>query len=133
MARMTYITNTASAIRSVRLVTVLLNVWASPCKLARTVGGTVSAAALLMKFVASPRATPGLRLKKSVTLVNWFRWFTACGPSVDFQVTNSRSGTSRCPSSDLMYSSERSSGRARVGYLEVNAGSAGGEIGRAHV
>src|SRR2546426_8464097 len=76
MARMTYITNTASAIRSVRLVTVLLNVWASPCKLARTVGGTVSAAALLMKFLASPRATPGLRLKKSVTLVNWFRWFT---------------------------------------------------------
>ena len=36
----------------------------------RTVGGTTSAAVLWMKFVASPRATPGLRLKKSVILVN---------------------------------------------------------------
>ncbi len=43
-----------------------------------------AAAALLMKSVASPIATPGFRLKKNVTLVNWLRWLTDCGPSVVF-------------------------------------------------
>ena len=41
-----------------------------------------------MKSVASPMATPGFRLKYKVTLVNWLRWFTACGPSVVFQLTS---------------------------------------------
>ena len=36
------------------------------------------------RSVASPMATPGLRLKKMVTLVNWLRWLTACGPRVGF-------------------------------------------------
>ena len=55
-----------------------------------------------MKSVASPIATPGFRLKKSVTLVNWFMWLTDCGPSVVFHVTSSLSGTRLFPSSDLM-------------------------------
>ena len=40
------------------------------CRLARTVVGTISAWALLMKSVASPMGTSGFRLKKMVTLVN---------------------------------------------------------------
>ena len=77
-------------------------------------GGTTSAAVLVIKSVASPIGTPGLRLKKSVTLVNWLRWFTACGPSDVFQVTRAFSGTRCFPSSDLMYRSERSPGWARA-------------------
>ena len=48
----------------------------------------MAAAVLVMWSVASPMATPGFRLKKSVTLVNWLMWFTACGPSVVFQSTS---------------------------------------------
>src|SRR5262245_66551009 len=110
MARITYITNTAKNIRMVKSRTVLLKVSASPCRLARTVGGTTSAAVLVMKSVASPIATPGFRLKKIVTLVNWFRWFTDCGPRVDFHVTSVLSGTKFWPSSDLIYSNDKSSG-----------------------
>ena len=66
-------TKMAKNIRIVKSRTVLLNVSASPCRLARTVGGTTSAAVLVIKSVASPIGTPGLRLKKSVTLVNWFK------------------------------------------------------------
>src|SRR5215471_9719263 len=102
MARITYITNTARAISMVKLRTVSWNVRASPCKLARTVGGTISDAVLVMKFVASPMGTPGFKLKKKVTLVNWFRWFTDCGPSVVLVVTKAFNGTRFFPSSDLM-------------------------------
>ena len=95
-------TNTARAIRRVSVLTVSWKVSASPCRPARSVGGTIGAAAARMKSVASPIATPGFKLKKMVTLVNWFMWFTACGPSDVFQVTSSRSGTRFLPSSDLM-------------------------------
>ena len=78
------------------------NVSASPWKVARSVDGTIPLAAFSMKSVASPIATPGFRLKKSVTLVNWFMWLTDCGPSVVFHVTSSLSGTRLFPSSDLM-------------------------------
>ena len=67
-----------------------------------------------MWSVASPIATPGFKLKKSVTLVNWLMWFTAWGPSVVFQSTSAFSGTRFLPSSDRMYSRERSSGWARA-------------------
>ena len=67
---MTYITKTAKAIKIVRSLTVVLKVKASPCRPARMVGGTTSFAALSIKSVASPTATPGLRLKKNVTLGN---------------------------------------------------------------
>ena len=95
-------TKTASSMRMVRFRTVSRKVSASPCRLARTVGGTTSRAARSTKFVASPTATPGFRLKKSVTLVNWLRWFTACGPSVVRHFTKALSGTRFFPSSDLM-------------------------------
>ncbi len=63
-------TNTANTISKVRSRTVSRKVSASPCKLARNVGGTTSAAALVIKSVASPMATPGFRLKEIVMLVN---------------------------------------------------------------
>ncbi len=59
-------TNTASPIRMVKSRTVSRNVSASPCRLARIVGGTISASALLIKLVASPMATSGFKLKKIV-------------------------------------------------------------------
>ena len=74
----------------------------------------MAAAVLVMWSVASPIATPGLRLKNKVTLVNWLMWFTACGPSEVFQVTSAFSGTRFFPSSDRMYSRDRSSGWARA-------------------
>ncbi len=75
---------------------------ASPWSSARSVGGTMAAAVFVMWSVASPIATPGLRLKKNVTLVNWLMWFTACGPRDVFQVTSAFSGTRFFPSSDRM-------------------------------
>ena len=45
---MTYMTNTARNIRIVRSRTVFWKVWASPCRLARIVGGTTSADAFWM-------------------------------------------------------------------------------------
>src|SRR5262249_20480215 len=114
MARITYMTKIAKNIRIVRSRTVLMKVSASPCRLERTVGGTTSAAVLVMKLVASRTATTGLRLTQVVTLVNWLRWFTAWGPSDSFQVTRALSGTRFFPSSDLMYRSERSRGSDRA-------------------
>src|SRR5437763_999783 len=46
-----------------------------------------------MYFVASPIAAFGNRLKLKVTLVNWFKWFTACGPMTSFVDVTTRSGT----------------------------------------
>ena len=48
-----------------------------------------------MKLVASPVAVPGIRLKANVTLVNWFRWFTDCGPSDVSDSTTALSGIVR--------------------------------------
>ena len=67
-------TNTAKNIRIVRSRTVLLK----RQRLALQARRAPSAARpprrpCVMKSVASPMATPGLRLKKSVTLVNWFK------------------------------------------------------------
>ena len=47
----------------VRLLTVCWKVRASPWRLPRIVGGTISLAAFSMNSVASPIGTPGFRLK----------------------------------------------------------------------
>src|SRR6266403_1840903 len=79
---MTYITKTASTIRIVRLATVSRKTKACPWKLPRTSPGSICFAVRSTKSVACPIVYPGLRLKKSETLVNWLMWLTTCGPTV---------------------------------------------------
>jgi hypothetical protein len=55
-------------------------------------------------------------LKLNVTDVNWFRWFTDCGPTVSSQVATADSGTS-CPPAPRTYSRDRSSGCLRTSSL----------------
>ena len=96
---MTYITNTASAMRIVKFRIASRNVRASPWNSARSWDGTVSRTASSTNATARPIGTPGMRLKLIVTLVNWFKWFTDCGPTVGSQVARAESGTSAWPSS----------------------------------
>src|SRR3712207_7940799 len=47
----------------------------------RTLTGTTSLATPSMWLMACSIVVPGARLKNRLTLVNWFVWFTDCGPS----------------------------------------------------
>ena len=61
-----------------------------------------AAAVLSMKSVASPSDTPGMRLKLNVTLVNWLRWLTDCGPIDVCHLATALSGTVRLAVVGLM-------------------------------
>ncbi len=57
------------------------NSWAVPWKLVVTVAGSRSSStACLILSTASPRATPGLRLKDRVTEGSWPVWLMVSGP-----------------------------------------------------
>src|SRR6185437_12600100 len=59
------------------------NAWALPWKVPFTDGGMpISVAAFVMASTASPSATPGCRLKLSVTAGNWPWCATESGPTL---------------------------------------------------
>ena len=68
--------------------------WAEPWKLARMLGGRpMSRAARSIAATAWPSATPGARLKDSVTAGNWPWWLTASAALVAVTRVNVPSGT----------------------------------------
>src|SRR3990172_9723488 len=90
------------------------NSLAVPWKLVLTVAGRLSRASPLTAATASPRATPGLRLKEMVTEGIWPVWFTDRGPTLCFKFATALIGMS-CPVDpkpveERMYSIERAAG-----------------------
>ena len=56
--------------------------------------GSVALASLSTSAVAWPSATPGFRLKESVTEGSWPEWLTVSGPMPGVILTSESSGTS---------------------------------------
>ena len=68
-----------------------------PCGVAVTVAGSVWRAISCTRASASPSATPGCRLKDSVTDGSWLMWLIDAGPTVWRVVTTDDSGMSWPP------------------------------------